>query len=318
MRSDTLLMARRDSGNVALGVETGVQPGGTVSWAAIVAGAVGAAALSLVLLILGTGLGLSAVSPWAGQGSSVGALGTGAILWLAFTQVAAAGMGGYLAGRLRSRWHGVHTDEVYFRDTAHGFLAWALATIVTAALLTSAIGSIVGRGAQAGAALGAGASAGAAAMSATVPRDVDASAGRPYFVDALFRKNSGAGADSNSTSGPLPTSADESARSTTEVARILAGAITSGTLPADDAKYVAQVVAQRTGMPQADAERRVAETFTRMQDAAKRAEVTARDIADQARKTSAYSALWLFISLLVGAFCASLAATLGGRQRDQF
>ena len=318
MRSDTLLMARRDSGNVALGVETGVQPGGTVSWAAIVAGAVGAAALSLVLLILGTGLGLSAVSPWAGQGASAGALGTGAILWLAFTQVAAAGMGGYLAGRLRSRWHGVHTDEVYFRDTAHGFLAWALATIVTAALLTSAIGSIVGRSAQAGAALGAGASAGAAAMSATVPRDADASAGQPYFVDALFRKSAGAGADSNSTSAPLPTSADESARSTTEVARILAGAITSGTLPADDAKYVAQVVAQRTGMPQADAERRVAETFTRMQDAAKRAEVTARDIADQARKTSAYSALWLFISLLVGAFCASLAATLGGRQRDQF
>jgi hypothetical protein len=94
--------------------------------------------------------------------------------------------------------------------------------------------------------------------------------------------------------------------------------MTSGTLPADDSKYVAQLVAQRTGMPQADAERRVAETFTRMQDAAKRAEVTARDIADQARKTSAYSALWLFISLLVGAFCASLAATLGGRQRDQF
>ena len=107
---------------------------GTVSWAAIVAGAVGAAALSLILLILGTGLGLSSVSPWSGQGASAATLGMAAIVWLTFTQLAAAGMGGYLAGRLRSRWHGTHVDEIYFRDTAHGSLAWALATILTAAV----------------------------------------------------------------------------------------------------------------------------------------------------------------------------------------
>ncbi|MBU2411037.1 MAG: hypothetical protein KKC79_20600, partial [Gammaproteobacteria bacterium] len=125
--------------------------GSGVSWGSIFAGAVGAAALSLILLLLGTGLGFSSVSPWAGDGASAKAIGWSAIAWLTFTQIAASGLGGYLAGRLRSKWAGLHTDEVYFRDTAHGFLAWGVATLVTAAMLTSAIGSIVGAGAKAGA-----------------------------------------------------------------------------------------------------------------------------------------------------------------------
>ena len=119
-----------------------------VSWGAIFAGAAGAASLSLILLVLGTGLGMSSVSPWAHQGASAGAIGLAAILWLSFTQIAASGMGGYLAGRLRTKWAGVHTDEVYFRDTAHGFLAWSVATLLTAALLSSVVGSIVGAGAS--------------------------------------------------------------------------------------------------------------------------------------------------------------------------
>ena len=109
-----------------------------VSWSAILAGAAAAAALSLILLVLGTGLGLSSMSPWSNQGASASAVGVSTILWLTFTQLAASGMGGYLAGRLRTKWASVHTDEVYFRDTAHGFLAWAVATIVTAAALSSA------------------------------------------------------------------------------------------------------------------------------------------------------------------------------------
>src|SRR6201996_841218 len=120
-----------------------------VSWGAILAGSAGAAALSLILLILGVGLGLSSVSPFAGNGASATTFGVSTIAWLTFTQLAASGMGGYLAGRLRTRWAGTHTDEVYFRDTAHGFLAWAIATLVTAAMLTSAIGSILGTSASA-------------------------------------------------------------------------------------------------------------------------------------------------------------------------
>ena len=122
------------------------------SWGAIVAGAAAAASLSLVLLILGVGLGLSSVSPWYHEGISAATFGTSTILWLMATQVLASGMGGYLAGRLRTKWIDVHTDERYFRDTAHGFLAWAVASLVTAGLLTSVIGAILGGGMHAGAA----------------------------------------------------------------------------------------------------------------------------------------------------------------------
>ena len=96
-----------------------------VSWGAVFAGAAAAAALSLVLLLLGTGLGLASVSPWTREGMSAGALGVTAIVWLSVTQLLASGMGGYIAGRLGAQWTDIHGDEAYFRDTAHGFLAWA-------------------------------------------------------------------------------------------------------------------------------------------------------------------------------------------------
>src|SRR5674476_1672458 len=122
-----------------------------VSWGAIVAGAAAAAALSLILLMLGTGLELSSVSPLAHNGVSAATFGVSTILWVTFTQLVASAMGGYLAGRLRTKWVEVHPDEVHFRDTAHGFLAWAIASLATAALLTSVIGTIVSGGIQAGA-----------------------------------------------------------------------------------------------------------------------------------------------------------------------
>ena len=287
-------------------------------WAAIIAGATGAAALSLILLILGTGLGLSSVSPWSGEGASATTFGISTILWISFTQLAASGLGGYLAGRLRTRWTGTHTDEVYFRDTAHGFLAWALATLVTAATLTSAIGSIVSGGAQAGAAVAGGAAETAAAAvpaAAGVAKQEGSNAAQGYFVDALFRKNMSA---APAPSAPPTASADEGSASVSEVGRIFANAMSSGTLTADDTKYVGQMVSQRTGLPQADAEKRVTDTFARMQAKAKEAETAAREAADKTRKASAYSALWMFVALLIGAFCASLAATYGGRQRDKF
>src|SRR5215207_4684824 len=137
-----------------------------VSWGAIFGGAAGAGALSLILLLLGTGLGLSSVSPWATEGIDASTFGISSILWITFMQLAASGMGGYLAGRLRTRWAGAQPDEVYFRDTAHGFLAGAVATLGTAALLSSVVGSILGGGIQAGAAV-AGNAATAAVGAAT-------------------------------------------------------------------------------------------------------------------------------------------------------
>ena len=195
---------------------------GAVSWGAIFAGAAGAAALSLILLILGVGLGLSSVSPWSGQGIGATAFGASTIAWLTFTQLAASGMGGYLAGRLRSRWAGTHTDEVYFRDTAHGFLAWAVASLVTAALLGSAVGSILRGGAEIGAAVAGGAAttAAAAVPGAAAMAGSGGVPGQDYFMDSLFRRD---------TAAPAVVSADSSAAATSTVVPGTATGTTAGT-----------------------------------------------------------------------------------------
>jgi hypothetical protein len=287
-----------------------------VSWAAIFAGAAAAAALSLILLILGTGLGLSSLSPWAQEGASAKALGVSTVIWVTVMQLAASAMGGYLAGRLRTRWAGIHSDEVAFRDTAHGFLAWGVATLFTAALLSSAVSSIVSGGVQAGATVAGGAATaataaaagGAAAAGTDASRSGSDSGPMGYFVDSLFRSPKGAAR--NASAG-----ASESS-STAEVARIFTNAAATGKLPEEDARYVGQVVAQRTGLSQQDAERRVNETFNQLQARKQQAETAATEAADKARKAAAAAALWLFISLLSGAFVASLCATYGGRRRD--
>ncbi len=285
-----------------------------VSWGAIFAGAAAAAVLSLILVILGTGLGLSSVSPWAQAGVTAATFGVSTIVWLTVTQVVASGMGGYLAGRLRTKWASVHTDEVYFRDTAHGFLAWAIASLATAALLSSVIASMVGAGAQAGATIAGGAVAAAGAGGAAMASGDGGSSGESgagpsgYFIDMLFRKDPAA---------PVAAAgAPDSAAPAAEVARIFASAVQAGALAPDDARYLGQLVSQRTGLATADAEKRVADTFTRMQTMLRNAQTTATETADKARKATAYGALWLFVSLLIGAFVASFAATLGGRQRD--
>jgi hypothetical protein len=299
-----------------------------VSWGAIFAGAAGAAALSLILLMLGTGLGLSSVSPWSGHGASATTIGVSTIVWLTVTQLLASGMGGYLAGRLRTKWTAVHTDEVYFRDTAHGFLAWAVATLVTAATLTSVVGSIVAAGASTAATVGGGAATAATAATTSAAQVAQGAADQGadrspqsmgYFVDLLFRKDAGdaRGATAGSASDPAGAGPDRANGATgVEVTRIFANSIRAGSLPADDARYLGQLVSQRTGLAQSDAEKRVTDTYARIQAKLRDAEASARAAADKARKASAYASLWLVASLLIGAFVASLAATYGGRRRD--
>src|SRR5215471_10040673 len=119
-----------------------------VSWAAIVAGAFAIAAVALILLALGSGLGLASVSPWYNSGPSATTFGVWAAIWLVVVQWISAALGGYVTGRLRTKWVGVHTDEVYFRDTAHGFLAWAVAAVIIAAALSSVVTSVVGGAAR--------------------------------------------------------------------------------------------------------------------------------------------------------------------------
>lgn len=290
-----------------------------VSWAAVIAGAVGAAALSLVLFLLGTGLGLAVASPWSGEGISGSAAGVSTIIWVTVVQLLASVLGGYLAGRLRTRWVTVHTDEVFFRDTAHGFLAWAVATLLMATLLSSAAGSALAAGLKAGgeatksAATMAGAGAGAAAAAATDGKQGANPLG--YFVDSLFRvdrNRAAAPAAAASANATQPATTDRSA----EVTRIFANALQSGELAESDRQYLGQLVAEKTGLAQAEAEQRVTDTFTRTRQSIDQAAAKAKQLADDARKASALLALWLVVSLFVGAFVASFAATLGGRLRD--
>lgn len=290
-----------------------------VSWGAIAAGAAGGAALSLILLLLGVGLGLSSVSPWSFEGISAASFGVSTIVWLTLTQLLSSAMGGYLAGRLRTKWSDTPTDEIYFRDTAHGFLAWAVASLATAAVLTSVIGSIVGVGIRAGTTV-AGRVAGTASTAAGSMAAVGPAAESgpmTYLVDSLFRRN--ASADAASLSGaalPAETSERQRGNEAAEVGRIFMNVSRSEPLPPADIRYVGELVAQRTGLSQQDAEKRVTDIYLRAQTTLHNAEVAAKDAANKARKASAYAALWMFVSLLVGAFTASLAATYGGRQRD--
>lgn len=280
---------------------------GAVSWGAVLAGAAGAASLSLILGFLGFGLGMASISPWSHEGVSAQTLGIGSIAWITLTQIAAAALGGYLAGRLRTRWRTTSSDEVYFRDTAHGFLAWSVATLVTAAFLASAVAAIVSGGAKIGAAALGGAAGGATTMLSNAdPRNGELD----YFVDRLFRGMTATPPTDPAATAPSPATTAMAPDRSDEASRIFSR--NSETLAADDIRYLAQLVGERTGLSSAEAETRVRAIYGEWQAAT----AAAKQKADEARKASAYAALWLFIALLGGAFFASLAAIWGGRARD--
>lgn len=250
-----------------------------VSWAAITAGAVVSAAFSLFLLHLVTGLGLVSVSPWSNSGASTTTMHVAGGIALVLTAVMASALAGYLAARLRTRWVGIHTDEVYFRDSAHGIIAWAFATVITATVLASASGLIATSVIQ-----------GATSNPAVVP---DRNA---YLVDTLFRSDQPVNA------------ADQPAlqAATGETSRILGrGLATSAELPLADRTRIGQLISARTGLPQAEAQQRVDAAITQ-----------AKAAADEARKAAAKLAFWFAAALLAGALSAGIAAVEGGRLRD--
>ncbi|MFT3801431.1 MAG: hypothetical protein QM766_09455 [Burkholderiaceae bacterium] len=289
-------------------------PSAGTSWGAIFAGAVAAAALSLILFTLGAGLGLSAVSPWRGQGLQAGTVGIAAIAWLMLTQLAASGVGGYLAGRLRTRWHSLHEHEVYFRDTAHGFVAWGIATLAVVVILSMAVGGVVRTGVESGArvaggvAQGAVAAAGAGAAGIAAQADAGGSRLDPVEIatDALFRPE-----------GEPLAGRDDEGRARAEAARLFAAGVAKGRLADDDRQYLARQVAAMTGLTPAQAAQRVSQRFDEAVAAVETAKQLAAEAADTARRATMRASLWSFAALLVGAFVASLAATWGGRRRDR-
>jgi hypothetical protein len=273
-----------------------------VSWGAVIGGAFVASALSIMLIAGGTGLGFASMSPWDGAGASATTLGVSAIVWLLVTQIISAGLGGYVAGRLRTKWVDTHSDEVYFRDTAHGFLVWAVGAVISLLLLSSAVSSLIGGTAKVGASALSG--AGIAATAAAGAGRGGSSGSNSYMVDTLFRTD-------------RPDAGGNKADARAEVGRILTTSLARGDMSADDKSYVAKVVAQQTGVDQPTAEKRVNDMVKNAQDAAAQAKEKAQQAADTARKAAAAFAIWAFVSLLVGAFSASLMATVGGRARDR-
>lgn len=269
-----------------------------VSWAAIVAGAFATVATSLILVALGSGLGFASVSPWSNANPSAMTFGVLAAVWLIIMQWLSAAIGGYLTGRLRTKWVGVHTDEVYFRDTAHGFLAWALATVVTAALLGSALSSFVGGATKAVASVAGGAAQGASA--GAVRSEGTAYDPSGYLVDSLFRSDH---PDANANPQAV----------TGEASRIIASGLRSGDVPEADKAYLTQLVAAHTGLSQADARKRVDDVIAK----AKEAKVKALQAADTARKAASYLSFFTAFSMLIGAFIAAVAATVAGHRRDE-
>lgn len=276
-----------------------------VSWGAIIAGAVVGAALTITLVSLGAGLGLVSVSPWSNSGVSATTLGVLAVAWLLAVQLFASGVGGYIAGRLRTNWVGVHTDEVFFRDTAHGFVVWAVATLVSAALLASALAAVTsGAASVAGAAVQAGGQAvSAAAGAAAANADTNGQSPVAYYTDMLFRTQT-------------PPAQGNPGEARAEVGRILARSAMNGELSGDDKAYVSQVVAREAGLSPQDAEKRVNDVVTQAKAAADDAVAKAKQAAETARKVGIHTSLWVFVSLLVGAFSATYMATVGGRLRD--
>jgi len=267
-----------------------------VSWAAIFVGAFAAAAISLLLIILGSGLGLSSVSPWSGSGASVTTFTAMAAIWLIVVQWLSSGFGGYLTGRLRTKWANVHSDEVMFRDTAHGFMAWAVASVISVMLIASAGTSAVSTGAQmAGSAVSGVASAGAQAAS----QSTDGGAASGYMLDTLFRADR-----------PAANASDQDTKA--EAGRIIARAAANGSMSDGDKAYLAQLVAAKAGVSQEDARKRIDDMIAQAQAA----EQKAREVADQTRKATATASYYTFFSMLLGAFIASAAGALGGRQRD--
>lgn len=267
-----------------------------VSWSAVFAGATMAVAVSLLLTLLGSGLGFAAVSPWADHSGVV--LGAGAILWLSFTQLAASALGGFLAGRLRATWTRIQDDEVHFRDTAHGLLSWAVATLVMALFF----GGILGQ--MAGSVIDAPVDAATAALAqnaaATGPNG-DAAHSPDYLVDVMLRSD---------RAGPP----DPGLRQ--EAMRILASGVANGRLAVADRAWLTRRIAERSGLDREEAGKRVDDAFASSAAVAAKAKAAARESADSARKAAASTALWLTVTLLLGAFTASWCATLGGRMRD--
>jgi hypothetical protein len=261
-----------------------------VDWGAVFAGAVLAAALSFVLLTFGTAIGLSATSPWPNSGLSAKVLASLAVFWAIAQQIGSLMAGGYVAGRMRARWL-EPGHEAEFRDGLHGGLVWAVAILIGAFLVLATAGLVARTGGKAAASM----------ASTSEPMDL--------VLDTMLRPTSAAAPPAAGAPAAAPraravsTSSPDDVRA--EVSRILARSVTSGSIGTENRTYLAQLVAQRTGISQQEAEKRVDEAVN-----------AARAAADKARRAAVLTGFVTAAGLILSFAAAWWAAMKGGRHRD--
>ncbi len=260
-----------------------------VSWAAVFSGAFANLSITLMLVTLVSGLGLSIISPWQGSGVTAATFAVTTGIGLIVVQWLASATGGFIAGRLRTKWTGLHTHEVFFRDTAHGFLSWAVAAVISGMLLATAASSVVSGGFRVAESVGSGA---AQVASTLVPA---------YDIDSLLRSE-------KVDASPLPAS------TTGEMSRILVTGLTNGDVPESDRVYMASVISGRTGISPADSRKRVDDVIAKE----KAAKIKAKEMADASRKATAQFALFSALAMAISAFVASAAGAYGGSMRDEY
>lgn len=296
------LVGEEISGTPISAGRTGVLSG--VSWSAVIAGAVTAVAVSSIVIALGSGIGMSVISPYSYSAPSTGTMTVIGALWLVFAQAVGFATGGYVAGRLRRAPTSMHTDEVNFRDGANGLITWAIAVVLTFFVVAAVVNKI---GSAAGSAAATAATA-AFSGAASQPQSMD------YFTDMLFRPSPQGGANGaagvNAT-GQALMSSNGANDQRNQIDRIMLTALGPNGMSNDDRTYLAQIVAAHTGISQDDAQRRV-------DDVINRAKQDATQAAETARKAAAYLSFWTFMSLLFGAASATLGGVLGGDIRDEF
>jgi hypothetical protein len=270
-----------------------------VAWPAVIGGAFASVALAVLLFTLGSGLGLASVSPWAHAGASITTVTVVTGVWLIVMHWLASALGGYLTGRLRTKWAGLHTNEVFFRDTANGFLSWAVASVVGAVIVATTAAFVVSGAASIGTSVASGIAGGA--TQAAAASEGPGKGPSDYLLDRLFRSDA-AGAPSQDTDGKA------------QAGLIILHGLSTGEVPAADKTYVAQLVSAQTGLSAEEAGKRV---DTLIADA-KAAEVKAQQAIDATRKAGATASIFTALAMLIGAFIACAAAALGGQQRDEY
>lgn len=291
-----------------------------VEWGPISAGAVSAAATSFVLLSFGSAIGLTAVSPWSSSSLPVWLIAIIATLWVVLTQAGSYALGGYLAGRLRAPVGDSLPAERYFRDGAHGFFVWALGVVITAVVVGWTAGAVIKSGVDAAATVASGAAQAAATTASALSNPPDP---LNYSIDRLMRPTSPAAAPGQPAAAPQPAGATPTPSSPVGPAatdadrdqerRIFISALATGTLPPDDRAYLASRISAVTGLPPADAEKRVDEAFTALQQA----KAEAKEAADKARRAGAIAGFLAAAASFIAAAAAAAGAGLGGKHRDE-